>query len=328
MTISRNLSFLAEGASSTGVLGTANGGTNLTSFTVNGIPYASSSSVLTTGSGLQFDGSNLGINVTPNTWISTIKALEVNSGSVSASTSFINVSQNTYLATSGSYTYITTNTATRYRQGGTHQFLVAPSGTAGTAITFTTAMQIANSGGVSIGNTTDPGATNLSVTGTGKYGTTISVGAATPSASGAGITFPATQSASNDVNTLDDYEEGTWTPVVVGTTTAGTGTYGTQIGTYTKVGRAVSFTLTLAWSAHTGTGNMYISGLPFTTNATGSYSFAISCYNLTFVGQLSCYTSGGSANLSPITITTASAYSLLALDTSVAELEISGTYFV
>jgi hypothetical protein len=42
---------------------------------------------------------------------------------------------------------------------------------------------------------------------------TISVGNATPSTSGAGITFPATQSASSDANTLDDYEEGTFTPV-------------------------------------------------------------------------------------------------------------------
>lgn len=44
--------------------------------------------------------------------------------------------------------------------------------------------------------------------GTIKTSSTISVGAATPSTSGAGITFPATQSASTNANTLDDYEEG------------------------------------------------------------------------------------------------------------------------
>jgi len=48
-----------------GTLPTANGGTNLTSFTANGVVYASSTSVLATGSGLVFDGSNLGIGVTP-----------------------------------------------------------------------------------------------------------------------------------------------------------------------------------------------------------------------------------------------------------------------
>ena len=58
MTINRNLSFLAEGASATGVLTTTNGGTNLTSFTANGVVYASSTSALATGSALTFDGTN------------------------------------------------------------------------------------------------------------------------------------------------------------------------------------------------------------------------------------------------------------------------------
>ena len=43
-----------------------------------------------------------------------------------------------------------------------------------------------------------------------KFPATIGVGNATPAASGAGISFPATASASSDANTLDDYEEGTW----------------------------------------------------------------------------------------------------------------------
>lgn len=49
-----------------GTLPTANGGTNLTSFTANGVVYASSSSALTTGSGLVFDGTNLGIGTAPS----------------------------------------------------------------------------------------------------------------------------------------------------------------------------------------------------------------------------------------------------------------------
>ena len=65
--------------------------------------------------------------------------------------------------------------------------------------------------------------------------TTIGVGAATPSTSGAGITFPATQSASTNANTLDDYEEGTWTP---GVSSLGnlTGTPSYQSTLYTKIG--------------------------------------------------------------------------------------------
>lgn len=156
---------------------------------------------------------------------------------------------------------------------------------------------------------------------------TLSTGNLIIGTSGKGVDFSATAGAGTS-ELLADYEEGTWTPVVIGTTIAGTGTYGTQVGTYTKTGRAVSFTLTLAWSAHTGTGSMYISGLPFTSSATGSYAFAIACYNLTFVGQLSCYMTASSTNIFPLSIATASPYALLAMDTAVTELEISGTYFV
>lgn len=88
------------------------------------------------------------------------------------------------------------------------------------------------------------------------------------SASGVGIAFPAAQSASTDANTLDDYEEGTWTPTIKGTTTVGTATYSVQVGTYTKVGRVVYFQGRITWSGHTGTGNMQITGIPFTSLST------------------------------------------------------------
>jgi hypothetical protein len=89
------------------------------------------------------------------------------------------------------------------------------------------------------------------------------VSGTTPSLNG--ITFPATQVASADANTLDDYEQGTWTPVLIGSTSAGTGTYTTQAGTYTKIGNRVLITLQLRWTAHTGTGTMAINSLPFST---------------------------------------------------------------
>jgi hypothetical protein len=95
---------------------------------------------------------------------------------------------------------------------------------------------------------------------------TIGVGGATPAASGAGISFPAAFSSSSDVNTLDDYEEGTFTPTIVGTSTAGTGTYTTQVGRYTKVGNLVTIMIYLTWTAHTGTGNMRVAGSPFSTD--------------------------------------------------------------
>lgn len=85
-----------------------------------------------------------------------------------------------------------------------------------------------------------------------------------------GIKFPATQAASSDANTLDDYEEGTFTPVIYGSTTSGTGTYTQQTGRYLKVGNTVFITLTVSWTGHTGTGDFRISGLPF-TSASGAH---------------------------------------------------------
>jgi hypothetical protein len=66
-------------------------------------------------------------------------------------------------------------------------------------------------------------------------------------------------------NTLDDYEEGTWTPVFRGGTTAGSYTYSTQVGKYTKIGNKVTVTATLLdiTTSAAGTGIIEISGLPF-----------------------------------------------------------------
>ena len=86
-----------------------------------------------------------------------------------------------------------------------------------------------------------------------------------------GITFPATAVAASDANTLDDYEEGTFTPTVIGSTTAGTATYSTQTGIYTKVGRLVTVSIFLGWSGGTGTGSLQFTGLPFTVSGS-SYS--------------------------------------------------------
>ena len=94
----------------------------------------------------------------------------------------------------------------------------------------------------------------------------LSVGNATPTTSGAGITFPATQSDSSNANTLDDYEEGTWTPSV-----GGTATYTFQVGQYTKIGNLVYINGFIQINA-IGTGaTTTITGLPFApANPSGS----------------------------------------------------------
>lgn len=87
---------------------------------------------------------------------------------------------------------------------------------------------------------------------------------------GAGqLKFPSTQNASADANTLDDYEEGTWTPNV-----GGSATYTTQTGTYTKIGRLVFIRCILTINS-IGTGSTStISGLPFTA-ASGDVALAV-----------------------------------------------------
>jgi hypothetical protein len=107
----------------------------------------------------------------------------------------------------------------------------------------------------------------------------ISVGGATPTTSGIGITFPATQSASSDANTLDDYEEGTWTPVLsFGGASVGIA-YTYQSGFYTKIGNTVTVQYVIFLSSKgSSTGNNQISGLPFSTanndtKRAGAYQF-------------------------------------------------------
>ena len=82
------------------------------------------------------------------------------------------------------------------------------------------------------------------------------------------IDFPASQSASAGANTLDDYEEGTWTPdLQFGAAKVGI-TYTNRNGTYTKIGRLVALNFNFLLSAKgSSTGNAQTYGLPFTVAA-------------------------------------------------------------
>jgi hypothetical protein len=85
------------------------------------------------------------------------------------------------------------------------------------------------------------------------------------------LEFPATQNASSDPNTLDDYEEGTWTPALSRLGSAPSLTYTTQTGTYTKVGNMVTVTGTVTINAITSAGSTFnvLTGLPFSAGTTG-----------------------------------------------------------
>jgi hypothetical protein len=143
-------------------------------------------------------------------------------------------------------------------------------------------------------------------TGTLISATTIGVGGATPSASGAGITFPATQSASTDANTLDDYEEGTWTPIIKGTSTNPSYTTSSASGSYVKIGKMVyvSFLVIVTGVSSQGTGNIYLDALPFTVNDQSYAPSLTVMYNDTWdVDFRAMYASGISWTMRPIGVT-------------------------
>ena len=120
-------------------------------------------------------------------------------------------------------------------------------------------------------------------TGTAEFASTVTT---------AGVRFPATQVASADANTLDDYEEGTWTPVIGGSGGQSGQTYAGQNGYYVKIGRQVTVTFRVVLSLKgTITGEAGIKNLPFTADTTISYgtgasffeALATSWYSIFFV---------------------------------------------
>jgi len=129
--------------------------------------------------------------------------------------------------------------------------------------------------------------------------------------------------------TLDDYEEGTWTPVAAGDSSSGTASYSIQSGTYTKIGNMVYIMGRLGWSGHTGSGNLIVNGLPFSSN--NQYAFLGFSFRdfLTITAGKTAY-----ADVLPNAATVAfreigtgtSASSRVAMDTAVIDVSFSGFY--
>jgi hypothetical protein len=403
--VATNLTGLPLTTGVTGTLPTANGGTNLTSFTSGGVVYASSSSALATGSALTFDGTNLGLGVTPSAWnlgkafqigssdasglwnpgdgLNVITNLYYNSAYLFADTGYglyyqQNTSNGNHIwasttasgtagAPSGSPTQLMTLTLTGlgigtssparkldvvgairsagvsnpyveinngtssgyfelrgssndlnievsganslvFRTNNAIQATIESGGNVGIGTSSVTTgiaqrvLQITNgtngcilfgsgatqnpiprifgastydlvlAAGVTTGQmlfyTNDTQRMKLPAAGGVQAVTTVSVGDATPSSSGAGITFPATQSASSNANTLDDYEEGTFVPTVTfGGASVGV-TYNTTYtsATYTKIGNRVCVSgYILLSNKGSSTGEASIGNLPFTS---------------------------------------------------------------
>ena len=161
--------------------------------------------------------------------------------------------------------------------------------------------------------------------------TTIGVGGATPSTSGAGITFPATASASTDANTLDDYEEGTFTPTLLNGTTT---TYTNQVGAYTRIGRVVFFRIFLKINSIGNGDTRIIAGLPFSLVSPQNNEACVSIANFDAIATNivsmfgGIYLSGGVPLINLTNITAAaSTVGSSAIFKNSAQVELGGFYF-
>jgi hypothetical protein len=208
---------------------------------------------------------NIGLGATPS--VSTLNGLvEGAYGNIGFTSALgVSIAGNAYY--DSSWKYKVGSTATLHLQdSGGFKWFTAPSGSTGNAITFTQSL------------------------GLNKGTTLVLEGGA--SSSGTGIAFPATQSASTDANTLDDYEEGTIDGNGLGLAygTAGTSsfTYSDRRGTYTKIGRVVYFTIDIrlaSFSKGTASGELFVVGLPFAQRNTSGFDGArctVQLYNWTY----------------------------------------------
>jgi hypothetical protein len=229
-------------ALTTSPLPTTSGGTALTSFTANGIVYASSSSALATSSTLNFTNGNLGVDATPSPWswpTGATGTIEIRAGGALSG-----YNGGTYLSNNWYYNagekFIANGYATRYDQTtGKHTWYVSNAsnaGDAGAGVTWTTL------GGWGANSDFTLNGGNVVVS------------------NGKGIDFSATPGTGTS-ELFADYEEGTWTPVATWVTQGS----GTSSGNayYTKVGRTVTLLMYITASKGTASGKFTVTGVPY-----------------------------------------------------------------
>ena len=144
---------------------------------------------------------------------------------------------------------------------------IAPTGDTNTGIFFPSADTIAF---------TEGGAEAMRINSDGNVALAknIGLGGATPTTVGTGITFPATQSASTDANTLDDYEEGSWTPANA------TVTLTQAVGSYTKIGNTILLRGHILYPVTASGAFATLTGLPFVpAGALDNYNGAVCLTN-------------------------------------------------
>ena len=196
---------------------------------------------------------NLGLGVTPSAWSSIYKAFQIGAqGAFWANATANDIYMSANYLYDGANKYIANGYASFYSQNsGENIWKTAPNNTsgAGAAAPFTQVLAVDKDKSLAL-----QGAT---------------------AQTGTGITFPATQSASTDANTLDDYEEGSYAPTQ-GSGLTVVGTFSSS-GRYTKIGNLVTVNFTVGGSTSIActsagqiTGNLPFSIAASPGNAMGS----------------------------------------------------------
>lgn len=176
-----------------------------------------------------------------------------------------------------------------------------------------------------------------------KVGGTAAINVSTAQNVGLGVASPNTDcklqvsngiklgNAANSVTTvLDWYEEGTFTPVAIGTTSAGSATYSVQAGKYQRVGNTVNFEFTISYTSHSGSGSLKVTGLPFTTRSDIYTAYALYCDGIAFTSgnRLQTYTLVSDTAVYFDQATAAGSVAAITIPATMGKLIVNGSYEV
>ena len=193
------------------------------------------------------------------------------------------------------------------------------------ATRITGVLPVAN-GGTGVTTSTGTGNTVLSATPTLSGDITLSTGNLVIGTAGKGIDFSVTSSGSGTMTSelLADYEEGTWTP-----TLGGTSVLDITEARYTKVGRIVTIQTTFSVTS-LGTGsNFIVTGLPFTPAF--STALSVGFFALLSLAAVSVYAYVDNAAqliVTPLTASGVTANVSVAIFANSTIMRIAGSYTV
>ena len=165
--------------------------------------------------------------------------------------------------------------------------------TAGTNITIATVGDA-----TAVSTSTTPTFNTIAATGLVKFtgaSSNVTAGVGTLALRGGQVGFPATQVASTDVNTLDDYQEGSWTPTIGASITfvgANTSSF-----LYTKIGRQVTLNMLLRGATSVQISSFSVIPLPFAAigSSSGTVLGSPGIYGVYVAGSNLNFFTGGPA---------------------------------